>query len=434
MARCAAFCLAVIFSCLPVESSAKKVSVFPSLRRHQAPPPPPAAKQEAAPAAPAAPVAPLVVPSAPSVGKSGFPELPTVNSMLDPAAETLKAINSQASMLEAKILAAQMADQQKMAKQKAVFEERLKEQEQANRDVIAKNEHISKEIADLKRGNDGLRKKAKELEDGNHLARTELKELQNKLGSAKDFVASSMKSTDDSKAKELQVLTQDAKTGHHGRHHHVLAQIESIDNVEDPSEMAASDGEDSAEDDTADASSDDSSDADESDGGDEDSAAFVQVGMTREAEMVDSQLLSLEATQAAADPASAPEANPNALVMTLQSGVANLAKQEKLAEEKLKQQFISDFQAGNRRHAALMQQQHSLEAQRASLETLQNKLKTAVAHLEETSSHLQQRLRGIGLFVQRLAHLALAPASEVPRLIGAMPTAVQMQAPPAKEA
>merc|ERR1712014_362341 len=66
----------------------------------------------------------------------------------------------------------------------------------------------------LKKENQQLRKHAKELAEGNKMMRTKLRTLQTKFGEGKDFIAESLKETDDSKAKELMVL----KTSTHRKH------------------------------------------------------------------------------------------------------------------------------------------------------------------------------------------------------------------------
>eukprot|EP00747_Dinoflagellata_sp_TGD_P029356 gnl/TRDRNA2_/TRDRNA2_133860_c0_seq2.p1 gnl/TRDRNA2_/TRDRNA2_133860_c0~~gnl/TRDRNA2_/TRDRNA2_133860_c0_seq2.p1 ORF type:complete len:436 (+),score=134.20 gnl/TRDRNA2_/TRDRNA2_133860_c0_seq2:53-1360(+) len=405
-------------------------SIFPSLRRHEA------AKQEAtAPAAkpeaehsPMPPAPPAVVPAPVNTGNSGFPELPAVSSMLTPAEETLKAINEQAAALEAKTLQAQMADSQRMAKQKAVFEQRLRQQEQANLVVVAENKEVEKEIATLKKDNEGLRKHSRELQESNALARKELKSLQKSLALVTEFAKDSLVKTDDAKAKELVVLQQSKGKGRRA-HRHILAQMESMDTEEpaDSDDLAAhSDDEQDDDQDQETAQEDEDTNGDD----EEDVAASLL-----QLDSSDNQISALETVAANAmgtdlGSPTEPPADPTGILKTLASGVANLAAQEKQSETKLKKMFVTDFQAGNRRHAALMQQQRSLNATRAGLENLQDRLDNAVTHLEHTQNHLQQDLRGFGLFAQRLAHLALAPAKEVPRLMEALPAKVEPAALP----
>jgi len=77
-----------------------------------------------------------------------------------------------------------------------------------------------------------------------------------------------------------------------------------------------------------------------------------------------------------------------------------------------------------------MSQQKALNGTRTQLQALQLNLHGAEVHLEATKTSLQERLRGLGLFAQRLAHLALAPAGEVSRLLTALPAKVEPAAMP----
>merc|ERR1719247_878108 len=76
-------------------------------------------------------------------GAEGYPVLPAVSTMLSDASGTLKAVNAQASSLEARVVQAQMLSEAKMAKQKAAFDEKLKQQEQGSQNVISQNANIS---------------------------------------------------------------------------------------------------------------------------------------------------------------------------------------------------------------------------------------------------------------------------------------------------
>merc|ERR1719183_3138842 len=143
-----------------------------------------------------------------------LPHLPAVSSMLGTASETLKSISSQATTLEARVVQVQTENEAKMARQKAVFDRRLRVQEESNRAIVNQNGDISKEIASLKDDNIALRKHSKELQVDNRLMRIELQTLQTKLGVSRDFVATSLTSTDDSKAKDLVILKEAKKEDH----------------------------------------------------------------------------------------------------------------------------------------------------------------------------------------------------------------------------
>merc|ERR1719313_1168883 len=90
--------------------------------------------------------------------------------------------------------------------------------------------------------------------------------------------------------------------------------------------------------------------------------------------------------------------------------------------------FNAEFKAGVKRHTALLKKQQALNTTRTQLTHLQGELRKAESHLEDTRDHLEQRLRGVGLFLQRTAHLALAPASEAPPLLDSLPGTVSIPA------
>merc|ERR1719401_1313704 len=86
--------------------------------------------------------------------------------------------------------------------------------------------------------------------------------------------------------------------------------------------------------------------------------------------------------------------------------------------------FIRTYRLGSKKHSSLIVQQRTLNSTRASLLALRAKLRVADKHLETTRDQLSERLRGVGLFTQRLVHLALAPAAEVPRILKSLPNSV----------
>jgi len=122
--------------------------------------------------------------------------------------DVLKALSSQAKILEAQVAQEQMENEAKLTREKTVFENKLKAQEEGNREVQSQNKQISKDIEALKAGNRKLKAKAEKIQDGNKQKREELQALHGKLGTAGDFVSSLLKKTFDSKKeKELVVLS-----------------------------------------------------------------------------------------------------------------------------------------------------------------------------------------------------------------------------------
>lgn len=427
--------LLLSFACLvvlPASGASTSAQIFPALRKRLE------AKQLAAtqthaevstkaqvpesaqPAEKGSDETPVAVPSPLDVGADGYPKLPAVSQMLSAASGTLKSVNSQASVLEARMVQAQMLSEGKMAKQKAAFEQKLKEQETQNRRVIEANANITTEIQHLQQSNDALRKHAREIQETNHVMRSELHTLQARLGVAKDFTTKSLTSTDDSKSIMLQVL----KSGARQRHGALV----------ETSSRRGRDDEDDEEDSSA--NSDEEGDKEDSDEEDEGTsflqrasdgasgAAAFEAAMNDLESAVPATALSGVDTAASATDSS----SPGDLLDVLSKQVANLAAQEKASEKALKNLFIRDFRAGAKRHSALLAQQKGLVASRSSLLALQAKLKAAETHLESTRKQLQGRLHSLGQFLQKLAHFAMAPQREVPRLLNSLPKAVAMKA------
>jgi regulator of replication initiation timing len=402
----------------PIPATAAAAEIFPSMRKklRQAKAltqVDPAKKEEAQPTKKDAVPAPGVVPDAVDVGTNGFPQLPEVSAMLNDAMGTLKTVNSQASGLQAKVVQVQMQSEAKMAKQKAAFEMKLKQQEQGNLAVIQANANISATIKQLKSDNTALKKRARETQETNRVMRTELHALQSRLVTAKTFTDDSLKNTDDSKNALLQVIQGG---GAHHRHHHALVETSSVNH-----EVDDDDDDEESDDDKSDDSDDEDSDEGES---------FLSMSSKTHrsfdgATSFNTAMDELEAVSAVSNPveaaAGAPPQDPNDLLEVLAKQVAQLAKQEKESEKNLKNLFIKDFRAGAKRHQALLVQQKSLIGVRGELLSLQSQLKDALAHLEATRKQLEGRLHGLGKFFQQMAHFAMAPQREVPHLMEVLP-------------
>merc|ERR1740121_1844098 len=82
-----------------------------------------------------------------------FPKLPEVSAMLGSAEQTLQGLAKQAADLKLRVERAQKEKAQKMSKQKAAFEGKLKVQELGNRALVAQNAQISKQNELLKKSN-----------------------------------------------------------------------------------------------------------------------------------------------------------------------------------------------------------------------------------------------------------------------------------------
>jgi len=142
----------------------------------------------------------------PPADVDGFPALPELSSMADSSAETLKKMQSQAAVLEARIAQTQMENDNKLTREKTAFEQELKSQEQANRAVMAQNNEMSTKIAAVTNVSASLTKQAHQLQEENRLKRAQLSALQGKVATATEFVAASIKVAGDQNKRELALL------------------------------------------------------------------------------------------------------------------------------------------------------------------------------------------------------------------------------------
>jgi len=313
-----------------------------------------------------------------------------------------------------------------------IFEQRLKDQEGGNRQIVSENEQVTKEISTLKTGNAKLRKHAEELAEGNRLKRAELRILQAKLGISTDFIQASIKATNDKDVKELAVLSSKAP---------VVAvantEVQADAKAEKEADAdAAADEKDDEKDDAKDDKADDAKDDDDKDDDEEQGESFMEMSSrtrrVRESE-AEEGLAQMEADIAeSATPALVvPPKNPRDLLHVLSAGVDSLQQQEKASDAKLKAMFVAAFKKGTKRHQTLIAQQKALNATRSQLTVLQGKLQAAESHLEGRRDSLKERLRGLGLFLQRLGHLALSPSTEASKLMKSLPAEVTPQKAPA---
>jgi len=350
----------------------------------------------------------VVVPPPMDAGADGFPVLPAVEKMLGGAALTLKTVSTQANNIAGRMAGAEKQSELELARQKSAFEANLKKQEIKNQAVKAENQKITVQIESLKKANVGLRKHAKKIRKKSLVLRNVVRSLESKMGMAKKFAHKSMLDTDDSKKTVLDVLHPKAHKGNQS----ALAQVSDDDDAEDD---------------------DDNTDEDE------EGTSLIVLNHKRKVrhstkkavQKTDmSGLNGLDVSgldvEFALSQQTVMSESPDAILNTLSKDINTLMTQRKESVTNLKNLFIRDFRAGAQRHMALLNQQKVLAKQRDDLLALQTKLKEAVAHLKATHKHLGQRLKGLGQFLQKLAHVANSPEVEVPRLLENLPHAVSI--------
>lgn len=290
------------------------------------------------------------VPNVVAAGKSGFPELPTVSAMLDQSTKTLSGISSRAQKLQQQMLEVQQENAARMQKQKAVFDRKLKEQEQKNMEQVKENAIIAKNIMKMKQENEELLKHAQNLEKGNSLRHGELRMLQDQLVAAQTFLKETLSQTDDSKATDLEVMKDQSKSSK--------------------------------------------------------ALSFLAISELHETEINEVKETSEPEPAEQAEPAE--PAEPENLLTMLANEVKMMKKQGQDSEAKLKSLFMEDFQAGVKRHNALLSQNKVLTRTLEKMQSYHTRLETADKHLQGTQSTLETRLHDGGLFMQKLSELTMA--------------------------
>jgi ribosomal protein S17 len=323
--------------------------------------------------------------------------------MLGSSSQTLQSINEEAHVLEARVVQTQMENEAKMARQRDVFEQKLKSQEDRSRAVMAANQRLSGEIAAIQANISALQHQAQDVQAASEIMRSEMNILEDKLARGREFLLSSLKSLDDSRAPQLAVL-QELKTRHrlrtrrtgkaakgvhqraadtHSKERHVAEVTKqitfNITNDKEPDEVS-----------------------------------FLSLGVAR----------MHRASQPSTGVAAA-AGSTNDVVNILGQKVTALQQEEHLSEAKLKVIFLTNFKAGVKRYAALLSEQRTMITTRKTLLAQQAELRVADEHLQAIHSALQQQLRSFGLFTQKLTHLALAPTREAPELLRHLPADVE---------
>jgi hypothetical protein len=314
------------------------------------------------------------VPKVVNAGADGLPELPSVSSMLHSATETLSLVNNEAAELQKKMLRVQQSNQERLQKRKAVFDHKLKEQEQQNKAVITENAQAAKKIMALKNSNQALYQHATKLQQSNEQRRVELQLYGEQLALVGKFVEESMASSDDSKATDLEVLSTEAAPKSVSLLSVHKKQLHKV--VKHPVHHQPADE-------------------------DTDPLSFIEL---------DSETYS-EPAETDADvpvPEVKEAVEPESLVEFLAKGVQKMQEEGKATEARLKELFLQNFEAGLTRHNALMEQKQVLNETLEHMTAYEKRLQVAVKHLTATKSNIDKKIHGVGVHLSKLAALALA--------------------------
>jgi len=207
-----------------------------------------------------------------------------------------------------------------------------------------------------------------------------------------EFITESLQRTDDSAAPELEVLGN-PRPERKARHHHTYVETASHSTKADKTDKSEEDDQDDQ---------DDQDDEQEDDGEDGPKGEALLAVAAQVRRSTNEASLSSESEMPATADGDSAEANPKDLLAVLSKGVTDLQQEERASEGRLKTMFLSNFQAGAKRHAALTAQQKQLNATRTQLRELWPRLHAADERLDRSHGELERRLRGLGLFAQRL--------------------------------
>lgn len=283
--------------------------------------------------------------------------LPEVSTMMGGASDTLKSINSQTILFETRVAQKQAENQAKLSKLKAGLEDKLVEQQKANKAIAAVISNLTAKIQASEAYTTTIEKEAWQLKKGNDQRRTDLGLLQQKLATARAFVESSLNATDDSAAEELTVFnTPPPAKKPQGD---ILAALGSDKSVEEAMEFIAHGGEGTPE------------------------------GVS---------LLSLKTT--VAGPV------PQDLLQLLQQGLDKIEQEEQASEKALQDAFKTAYGGLVKQGQSMEAQKTGLEAKLQSILKLQSSWSAAKTHLMTVRGQLDQRLKGLHLFLERLSGVA----------------------------
>ncbi|CAJ1331974.1 unnamed protein product [Effrenium voratum] len=136
------------------------------------------------------------VPQVFNAGADGMPQLPNVERLLADFQDVKQNLNSQASSFAEHLSKVERASLQRIEKQKAVYDAKLREQEKGNQALVRSNAHLAKEIITARQRSAELSKQVGAAEKLVSFRRSELQALDQQLSRADKFVKQTLSATD----------------------------------------------------------------------------------------------------------------------------------------------------------------------------------------------------------------------------------------------
>jgi len=274
--------------------------------------------------------------------------LPDVSAILESSTNTMSSISTEAAQLQKEMDTVQSQNTMRLHNEKKVFDRKLKDQEAKSKQTAKQNAGLAKDIMKMTKTNSDLHKNAEKLQKGNADRREELKLLKQQLEASVGFMSEAYTSTDDSDAKELEVLKTGDEPPKASKHISLLSISEEITKDESGSQEVS------------------------------------------------------EAEAAAGKP----DEQAESLVVKLQDSVKEMRKQGSESEKKLKAMFLEHFKAGVARHKALGEQGKVLGSTLDAMKKYAERLVEANKRLKATQAKLDSQLRDGSIFLKRLGDVA----------------------------
>jgi chromosome segregation ATPase len=311
------------------------------------------------------------VPSVTNAGADGLPELPSLDSITGDFSTAEQGIDAQVQALQAQLAKVKQTSKDRLAREKKVYDEKLKDQERKNQVVLKENGALAKELMSLHKTNDDLLKKVREEVRANEFQREELSALETQLKTLEAETEKTVAATDDSDAPELSFLkaTKAATT--------TLAPA-----LKPSVELQAL------------------------------HFRGLQTSFLQTDQIIrDSKLPSFGSLLTGAEePADVVQAEAVSVVAVLEGSLKTLRAKSKTTEENLKQLFAQSYKAGSKRYDALMSQQSMLKKSLQEMKAFQAKLQAADVHLLATQKKLETQIHSEGEFLSKLGRIALDPS------------------------
>jgi len=347
------------------------------------------------------------VPEVQHAGKNGYPELPALETIMSASSKTLSGISAEAKEIEAKMLRVQNENSLRLKRQKSVFDRKLKEQEDKNQLGVKDNAVLAKTILETKKSNQWLINTAKTLMQENAVRRTELSNIQEQLSQVQKFLTKTAELADDSQAPELEVLRF--------KKHTKEQTVTQAPTVSQPP-TAEADLEINPKEEKQELTLSGLGLLEEPSGG----LSFLSMESEVALELGDAGEIGEEEAPADADAKKEEEKqeDPTDLINVLAQGVSDLKAAGQKSEADLKQLFLSDFQAGVKRHRALGEQKAVLKNTLTKMKNYEEKMRGAIKKLQETKTVLDKKLHEAGSFLQTLAKITLSKPEDAIKAFG----------------